>query len=64
LHSIPLNKRRTPFGPEADKQKEGSYSDETFFAEKLRSSLPASFVDLDRQTPMFLPYDLREWSGL
>jgi transposase len=24
-------------------------------------SMPARFVDLDRQTPMFLPYDLREW---
>ena len=23
--------------------------------------MPARFVDLDRQTPMFLPYDLREW---
>jgi len=24
--------------------------------------MPARFVDLDRQTPMFLPYDLREWT--
>ena len=24
--------------------------------------MPARFVDLDRQTPMFLPYDLREWA--
>jgi transposase len=23
--------------------------------------MPARFIDLDRQTPMFLPYDLREW---
>jgi len=23
--------------------------------------MPARFVDLDRQTPMFLPYDLRDW---
>ncbi len=23
--------------------------------------MPARFVELDRQTPMFLPYDLREW---
>ena len=23
--------------------------------------MPARFVDLDRETPMFLPYDLREW---
>jgi transposase len=23
--------------------------------------MPARFVNLDRQTPMFLPYDLREW---
>jgi len=23
--------------------------------------MPARFVDVDRQTPMFLPYDLREW---
>ena len=23
--------------------------------------MPARFVDLDRQTPMFLPYDLRGW---
>ena len=23
--------------------------------------MPARLVDLDRQTPMFLPYDLREW---
>jgi hypothetical protein len=23
--------------------------------------MPARFVDLDRQTPMFLPYELREW---
>jgi hypothetical protein len=27
------------------------------------SVLLASRIDLDRQTPMFLPYDLREWSG-
>ena len=26
-----------------------------------QTSMPARFVDLDRQTPMFLPYDLREW---
>jgi hypothetical protein len=25
------------------------------------ASMPARFVDLGRQTPMFLPYDLREW---
>ena len=25
------------------------------------ASMPARFVDLDRQTPMFPPYDLREW---
>jgi hypothetical protein len=23
--------------------------------------MPARFVDLELQTPMFLPYDLREW---
>lgn len=23
--------------------------------------MAARFVDLDRETPMFLPYDLREW---
>jgi hypothetical protein len=23
--------------------------------------MPAGFVDLDHQTPIFLPYDLREW---
>jgi transposase len=23
--------------------------------------MPARFVDLDLQTPMFLPYDLQEW---
>ena len=28
---------------------------------RRRSSMPARFIDLDRQTPMFLPYDLREW---
>ena len=32
----------------------------TFLAEKRRSSRPARFVDLDRQTPMVLPDDLRE----
>ena len=26
-----------------------------------QTCMPARFVDLDRQTPMFLPYDLREW---
>jgi hypothetical protein len=23
--------------------------------------MPARFVNVDRNTPMFLPYDLREW---
>ena len=32
---------------------------ETIFAGERRSSMPARFVDFDRQTPMFLPYDLR-----
>jgi len=29
---------------------------------QTHGQMPARFVDLDRQTPMFLPYDLREWS--
>ena len=51
-----LNKRRTPFDPEAETYKESSLSSETFFAGKRRRSLPARFVDLDRQTPMLLIY--------
>ena len=31
---------------------------ETIFAGERRSNMPARFVDLDRQTPMFLPFDL------
>ena len=54
-------KWRSPFAPEPEKYEESSVSNETFFADGRRSSMPARFVDLDRQTPMFLPYDLREW---
>ena len=55
-----LNKRRTPFGRRAN------------IRQKLLNvgrvggrptGMPARFVDVDRQTLMFLPYDLREWSG-
>ena len=51
-------KWRSPFAPETIIF---SGPVETIFAGERRSSMPARFVDLDRQTPMFLPYDLREW---
>jgi hypothetical protein len=50
-----------PFAPEHEINEESSLTNETFFTEGRRSSMPARFVDLDRQTPMFLPYDLRDW---
>jgi transposase len=34
---------------------------ETSFTGVRRSSMPARFVNLDRQTPMLLPCDLRDW---
>jgi hypothetical protein len=54
-------KRRTPFAPEIVLGEEGSSSGETFVAAERRKSMPARIVDLDRQTPMSLPYDMRDW---
>ena len=58
-----LNKRRTPFGWRANITKKllnGGREGASYWYARI---LLASRIDLDRQTPMFLPYDLREWSG-
>jgi len=54
-----LNKRRTPFGLRANITKK------LLSVERNGASCQyaRTFCKLDRQTPMFLPYDLREWSG-
>ena len=58
-----LNKRRTPFGWRANiikKLLNGVREGVSYWYARI---LLASRIDVDRQIPMFLPYDLREWSG-
>ena len=56
-----LNKRRTPFGWRATITKRllNVGWDGAFY--EYACILLASRIDLDRQRPMFLPYDLQEW---
>ena len=57
--SMLFNKRRTPFGWRADVTKKLQNVEWGGASYRYVRILPASRIDLDRQTPMFLPYDLR-----
>jgi hypothetical protein len=55
-----LNKRRTPFGWRANITKKLRNVEWGGASYQYARILLASRIDLDRQTPMFLPYGLRE----
>jgi hypothetical protein len=56
-----LNKRRTPFGWRENITKKLRKVERDGASYQYARILLASRIDLDRPTPMFLPYDLREW---
>jgi hypothetical protein len=56
-----LKKRRTPFVWEANITKILRKIELDGASYAYARVLLASRIDLDRKTPVFLPYDLREW---
>jgi uncharacterized SAM-dependent methyltransferase len=56
-----LNKRRTPFEQSGEISSDSAEKFRTLSWALRHKGMPARYVTVDRETPMLLPPDLRDW---